>query len=531
MRMSRLWLKSACLFCVGILFQSCGQKPEPEPMFSNVVVIISDDHAYTTVGSYGNEQIRTPNIDRIAAGGMRFANAYANAPICSASRQSLLTGKYPHASGVNLLFTPFNDEMNLTVAEQMQSEGIATAMVGKTHWNEWIYWNYWEDRPTYGFDTVITGAHWRQYLKDHPATPIPENIPTRSNTPHKNDILWQKNAQMLPAPYYDKESSGTFLARSAINFIQSQGENRFFLWVAFHEPHAPFNFPVEFAGSYDPDSLPLPGGSAEDQRWVPEIFKDLTPDERRGIVASYYSSVEYMDKNVGLILDELESNPVGEKTLVIYLSDHGYLLNDHSRFEKHSMWKESIKAPLVFQGRGISSAGVQDELVEFVDLVPTILDAMGIDRHDALQGESLLPLLTGQGTAIREYVFSEYLEDNLAMVASKKWKYVFTIGKRDLGLGYATGKGPSGVAHMLYDLEKDPRESKNLAYMEDYSALVDSLQLVMLQKFKKTHPMAQYVPSGLNTTGKLIWFCEPNDVGDEPGSDLQRIFEKEDIYE
>lgn len=526
----RLWEYTFLLFA-GLLFQACGQKTETDPLFRNVVVIISDDHAYTTVGSYGNDQIRTPNIDRIAAGGTRFSNAYANAPICSASRQSLLTGKYPHASGVNLLFTPFNDDMNLTVAERMQADGIATAMVGKTHWNDWIYWNYWEEWPRYGFDTVITGAQWRQYLEKLPATPIPDKIPTRGNTPHENDILWQKNALMLPAPYYDEESSGTFLARSAIEFIQSQGENRFFLWVAFHEPHAPFNFPVEYAGKYDPDALPLPGGSAQDQRWIPEIFRDLTEAERRGIVASYYSSVEYMDKNVGLILDELESTSVGEKTLVVYLSDQGYLLNDHGRFEKHSMWNESIKAPLLFQGLGITKASMQEELVELVDLFPTILDAMGMEAHDALQGESLLPLLTGQGAAIREYVFSEYLEDNLAMVASKKWKYVFTTGKRDLGLGYATGKGASGVVHMLYDLEHDPRETTNLACEEVQSVLVDSLQNVMLQKFMETHPMAQYVPSGLNTTGKLIWFCEPNDVGDEPGSDLQRIFEKDDIYE
>jgi len=531
MKNRRLIRISGYLFLAALLSQSCVSNLNPEALFRNVLVIISDDHAMHVTRCYGNDIIRTPNIDRNASGGTRFTNAYANAPICSASRQSLLTGKYPHASGVNLLFTPFNDEMNLTVAEQMQSAGIATGMIGKTHWNDWIYWNYWEEWPTFGFDTVITLNDWQKYLKQKPATSIPAGISTRANMPHKNDIQWQKNARMLPAPYYDEESSGTFLAKSAIDFIRRQGDQRFFLWVAFHEPHAPFNFPVEYAGSYEPDYLPLPVGSREDDSWVPEIFRDLSEKERRGIVASYYTSVEYMDKNVGMILDELDKSGLGEQTLVVYLSDHGYLLNDHSRFEKHTMWEEAIKAPLIFQGKGLRAGSVSGEVVEFIDLVPTLLDAMGIEGHSELQGMSLLPLLTGEEGSLRDYAFSEYLEDNMAMVASEKWKYVFTIGKRDLGLGYATGRGPSGVVHMLYNLEHDPGETTNLAYKQEYSEMVDSLQQVMLCRFMETHPMARYVPSGLNTTGKLIWFCEPTDVGDEPGSDLQRIFEKEDIYD
>ena len=520
------------LFLAACLLPGCGHGSVTEPLFRNVVVIISDDHAATVAGCYGNPVIRTPNIDRIAATGTRFANAYANAPICSASRQSLLTGKYPHASGVNLLFTPFNDDMNHTVAEHLQAHGIATGMFGKTHWNDWVYWNYWEEWPTYGFDTVVTSGDWQAWLKRHPPDPLGGGIPTRANTPARNDILWQKNADMLPVPYRDAESQGTFLASRAIDFMRAHGEERFFLWLAFHEPHAPFSFPVEYAGKYHPDSVLLPGGSPEDARWIPEIFRDLTEKQKRGIVASYYTSVEYMDKNVGMVLDELDASGLGEQTLVVYLSDQGYLLNEHRRFEKHTMWAESIKAPLVFSGKGLSGGTVSEEVVELVDLVPTLCEALGVGTFEGLQGESLLPLLTGSGAHVREYAFAEYLEDNMAMVASRQWKYVFTTGKRDLGLGYATGKGPSGVVHMLYDLERDPRETTNLAYRDEYRTMVDSLQGVMLQRFMETHPMACYVPSGLNTTGKLIWFCEPTDVGDDTGSgEPDRIFEKEHIYE
>lgn len=516
---------SFCLAAGMVLLVSCGREPAGNQAFDHVVVIISDDHSITAAGCYGNTIIRTPNIDRIAREGVRFENAYSNAPICSASRQSLLTGRYPHATGVTLLFTPFNDTRNYTVAEHLREHGFATAMVGKTHWNDWIYYNYWDRWPDFGFDTVITAAHWRNHLRQHPPEPLPPDLPTRANATHEENTAWQKNAPVLPAPYRDKDSQGTWLAGRAIDFIRNHSGSRFFLWLAFHEPHAPFSFPVEYSGRYSPDEVPLAQGGAEDERWIPEIFRHLTDQERRGIIASYYTSVEYMDKNVGLILDELERSGLDDRTLVVYLSDQGYLLNEHGRFEKHTMWAESVQAPLLLRGKGYRPGRVVVEPVEFVDLVPTLYEALGIPEYEGLQGESLLPLLSGAEEKGGNYVFAEYLEDNMAMVASRQWKYVFTTGKRDLGLGYATGYGPPGVRHSLYDLKNDSRETTNLAYREEYTGMVDSLQQVMLERFMVTHPRAGEVPEGLNLTGKLIWFCEPRDVGEEPGSELQRIFE------
>lgn len=521
-------------FCFTILMAvicliSCKQEPESEFTFKNVLVIVADDHTYTAVGCYGNKQINTPNIDRLATQGMRFANAYSNAPICSASRQSLLTGKYPHATGVNLLFTPFNDEQNYTIAEHLQKSEFTTGIIGKTHFNDWIYWNYWEEWPDYGFDVQITGADWRNSLKEKHVQELPEGILSRKSFKPSDDIRWMKNAQGLPSAHFDEDSEGTFFARKAIEFINDNRDNRFFLWLAFHEPHAPFNFPIEYAGRYNPEDMNLPTGSAEDDRWVPAIFKDLTEDERKGIIASYYTSVEYMDKNVGLVLDALEESGLHKNTLIIYLGDQGYLLNEHKRFEKHTMWEESIKAPLIISGGDIPSATVIDSPVEFIDLASTIFEATDVALHDRLQGISLWPLLQGKSQTYREYVFAEYLEDNLVMMASEKWKYIFTTGKRDLGIGYATGNGASGVYHWLYDLENDPGETTNLAYKPEFLETLHEFQEALLDRFMKTHPKASLVPSGLNITGKIIWFCEPNDVGSEPGDELQRIFESKVI--
>ncbi len=506
---------------------SCRPDQREPALSGNVVVIMSDDHSFRVTGCYGNEYVKTPHIDRIAGEGVLFTTAYANAPICSASRQSVLTGKYPHATGVNLLFTPFNDDRNLTMAEHLQQHGFSTAIIGKTHFNDWIYYDYWDRWPDYGFDTIITAADWRNDLEKHPPREVPPEIPTRENVPRQNNIAWQKNAQMLPVPYYDGDSEGTFLAESAVDFIRTHAEERFFVWVAFHEPHAPFSFPVEYAGSYDPDSVSLPRAGEEDERWIPEIFRTLTEEERKGIIASYYTSVEYMDKNVGLILDGLKELGLDENTLVVYLSDQGYLLNEHGRFEKHTMWEESIRSPLVMKGPGVRPRETVHEVVELVDLAPTLFEMLGVPSHEALQGESMVPLISGSAKNTGRVAFAEYLEDNKAMAATKNWKYVFTTGKRDLGLGYATGKGPSGVVHRLYNLQEDPGETTNLAYRNEYRHMVDSLQGVMLDWFMETHPDAGYVPSGLDTTGRLIWFCEPLDAGAEPGSELQRIFEDE----
>ncbi len=240
----------------------------------------------------------------------------------------------------------------------------------------------------------------------------------------------------------------------------------------------------------------------------------MTAVEKAGIIASYYSSTEYLDKNIGLVLEGLDELKLAENTLVVYLSDNGYLLYEHKRFEKHTMWEESIKQPLIIRHPKMGKGGERrDALVEYVDVVPSLLELIGAEPLTAAQGESFVPVLAGQTTTHRSFTFSQYLEDNLAMVCTDKWKYMFTTGSRDLGIGYQTGLGPSGIVHRLYNLESDPQEYRNVAKeVENQSMLLD-LQEKMLARFMKTHPDAASCPKGLSLVGKLVWFCEPRDVG------------------
>lgn len=505
----------ACLF---LHLLGCVSEKEdtgmPNPL-QNIVVILADDHALKVTGAYGNSMIRTPNIDRLTREGVTFNRAYCNAPICSASRASLLTGKYPHATGVNLLFTPFPDEGNITIAEHLQTLGYSTGLMGKTHFNNWAWSHLYEDGlPKHGFDTLIERSAYRKFLQQKVRRPIPTTTPVYEAGGDRQKVAQWMNADYLPQAIWDEDSEGTFYAQQAIQFLRDHQSDPFLLWLAFKEPHHPYYFPLEFANKYDPASLLLPIGSPEDDRWVPQKFKGLTATEKAGIIASYYSSTEYLDKNIGLVLDALDELKLAENTLVVYLSDNGYLLYEHKRFEKHTMWEESIKQPLIIRHPKVGKGGERrDALVEYVDIVPSLLELIGAEPLTAVQGESFVPVLAGQSTAHRSFAFSQYLEDNLAMVCTDKWKYMFTTGSRDLGIGYQTGLGPSGIVHRLYDLESDPQEYRNVAKeVENQSILLD-LQEKMLARFMKTHPDAASCPQGLSLEGKLVWFCEPRDVG------------------
>jgi arylsulfatase A-like enzyme len=514
---------------IPLAFISCNQQTAENQQndsdfhYDNVVVIISDDHAPHTLGSYGNDVIRTPNLDRLSAQGVQYNNMYCNAPICSASRQSMLTGKYPTATGVTLLFTPFNPENNTTIGDHLQDQGFKTALFGKTHFNDWIWYPAWEEWPKYGFDTLVGGSQYNQWVKTMNPEPLPDNVEYYQRPQKDESFSHYWNTEYLPHKTRDEYSKGTFLANSAIDYIEKNKDDRFFVWLAFHQPHAPFFFPEEYRDSYDPAQLELPETSPEDDRWVPELFANYTDQEKKNIIASYYTSVEYMDKNIGLVMDALEENDLDENTLVVYVSDNGYLLYDHKRFEKHTMWKESVQVPLIWSGKNIPTSVQKDDIIEGVDLVPTIVDMLGLPPMEDVQGTSFKESVTGERSDLKPFAYSLFLEDNLAMVANKEWKYVFMTGKRDLGLEYATGFGAPGLSHFLYDIKNDPRETTNLAHNQEHESKMKEMQQEMLKWFKETHPDAANMPETLTMEGKLMWFCEPRDVGAEHGGTPLRI--------
>ena len=475
----------------------------------NVVLIIGDDHMADVVGIYGNKIIQTPNLDRIAREGVFFSRAFANAPLCSASRQSILTGKYPHAAGVTMLRTAF-DSAQYTIADHLRGKGFKTGIVGKTHFN-----NYGPNPPDHGFSFHYSRKAYREYLEKATLKKVADTIAVRPAwKPFRDPARIWLNADQFPVGRYDEDMEASLLVEAAKKFISGYKFDRFFLTVGFHEPHSPFDFPIDVKQTYDPADMPLPPTSAEDDQWIPAIFKDLSEEDKRGIIASYYTSVSYLDEKVGEIYDHLVANKLADKTLFIYIGDQGYLLGHHKRFEKHMMWDEANHAPLIVKaGNNWNTGRKIDALTEFVDLAPSILDLLGVEPMLSSQGNSFLPVLSGRLASQNVEIFSEFLVDNKVMVRTEEWKYIYTTGTYDLGQGYATGLGPSGVSHRLYNLSKDPYEHQDVA--ELHPEIMAQLQDRLLTWFMETHPFASDLPTGLSLEEKLAWFSIPPEGEEE----------------
>ncbi|HOJ62082.1 MAG TPA: sulfatase-like hydrolase/transferase [bacterium] len=464
----------------------------------NVLMIVSDDHAAYVCGAYGNRQARTPNLDRLARTGVTFTNAFVNCPMCTPSRQSFLTGRLPHAIGVTQLTTALPDEP-VTLAEALKELGYATAAIGKMHFNS---------TRAHGFDVRLDLGDHQGFLTQHPPRPVPAGIEVLPVwKPFQDPARIWLNGSYLPYGAFDKDYSGTWFARQGQQFLRGHTQTPFFLMVSFYEPHSPFRFPIEYRGRFDPASFAVPQPGPEDDWQIPEIFRNLTDEEKRHIIAAYYTSTEFMDHNVGRILDTLEETGLDDNTLVIYLGDNGYSLGQHGRFEKHTMYEESVRAPLIIRLPGQERFDQQeDALVEFIDLFPTIMEFCGGTPPPEVEGRSLLPLLEGKTERGHEPVFSEYYDNEEAMIRTREYKFIYSTGRRERQDGYKTGFPLSGRTRRLYDLRNDPQEMTNLAGGEKYRELIIHFQQEMLRRFEASHPLASQIPPDLTLEDALDYY-------------------------
>ena len=490
---------AAALYVCGVSVGPPDQRERAAPI-RNVLVIMGDDHAAGVFGAYGNRRVRTPNLDRLAGRGIRLDRAYTNSPVCTPARQSMITGKLPHAAGVTLLSTPLA-ESQYTIAEHLKREGFRTGAVGKMH--------FVDETRRHGFDYRVDEADYQRHRAAQPARRAPADIKVKGPwRPFKDPAAIWMNADVLPQGVYDADSQASYYVRRAGEFLEQNRDNRFCLWLSFTQPHSPFDFPLEFAGRHRPADMALPPVGPEDARWVPAVFKDLTVTQQRGIIASYYTAVEYLDAKVGEALATLDRLGLADSTLIVYTSDNGYLLGDHGRFEKHTMWEPAVRIPLAIVHPRFAAGRATDALVELVDVAPTILDALGAPPMPDTHGRSLLPLLEGRTRRHRDFVFSEYLPDNTAMIRTDAWKYVFGSGRRDLW-SYETGHGAPGRYERLYDMRGDPREFRNLARDARQRRRVEQFRAQMLDLFIKTDPRARDLPADLSVEKKLEWLVEP----------------------
>jgi iduronate 2-sulfatase len=415
----------------------------------NVLYIVSDD-LNNNLGCYGNPVVQSPNIDRLAARGMRFDRAYCNYPVCNASRTSFLSGRRPETTLVLDNATPTRTHLKDTVMlpEFFRQHGYRTIKVGKIFHTG----DEFEDPRSWDVDIRETKA-----AKDPPAE---QRLRTQGN-----------RAIVLRAK--DEDTWDGFVARRAAGLMQEAATNKqpFFVAAGFRRPHAPYIAPEKYFAIYNPDELHTRPGPPEHLKKIPDIaltyrtgVNPKFPQERPGdTIAAYYASVSFMDAQVGVLLDALDRLGLRDKTIVVFQSDHGYHLGEHGGlWHKLSLFEECARAPLIVSAPG-HKPGATLRLVEMVDIYPTLLDLCGFPPQTGLEGTSFKPLLDNPTQPWKRAAFTVVARprDNV-QPGDSKFGDANSLGRTVFDSRWRYTVWPDGSME-LYDHHNDPFEYENLA--------------------------------------------------------------------
>jgi arylsulfatase A-like enzyme len=510
-----------CLFSCDNPNRTKGQDEANHQKRPNILFIMSDDHAYQAISAYDSTLIRTPNIDRIAKEGMLFTNASVSNSICAPSRATILTGKHTHINGKIDNLTPF-DTTQVTFPQLFQEAGYQTAMFGKLHFgnrpkgvdefmivpgqgryiNPDFITEAGDTVQKMGYATDIITDLTLEWLDQKRDTSKPFMMMYLHKAPHRP---WWPKAKKLqkrfkievpePATLFDDYADrGTAAQTAEMNIL----EHMLMSYDCKVYPDAledlgiamdPRNRNLFINGELNrltQEQLqayaPILDSIAEDFK---KLWPHLTEEQKmqwkyQRYMQDYLASIESVDDNVGRVLDYLEENGLTKSTLVVYTSDQGFYLGEHGWFDKRFMYQQSFKTPLLVRWPNKIEPGISnDELVQKLDFAQTFLDAAGIRVPSDMQGESLMPLLTGNDRQWnRESVYYHYYEYPAEHAV-----------KRHYGISTKTHK----LIHFyhdvdewdLYDLVKDPNEMKNVYNDAEYSKIQAHLKKDLIQLRKK----------------------------------------------
>jgi len=277
------------------------------------------------------------------------------------------------------------------------------------------------------------------------------------------------------------------------------------------EPHSPFRFPVEERTRFQAATFPVPTVGPEDHQQIPLIFRDLRDDDKRGIIAAYYTSARFLDGNIGAVLEHLRKLGMDDNTVVVYTADHGYMLGQHGRFEKHCGYDPALRVPLSIRYGAHYAPRVVRDLTEHVDLTSTILDVLDAPPLAVQHGQSLRPYLErGTHSKQRDHIFSEYLENEEAYIRTHDYKFIYCTGRRARTEGYITDNPTPGRYVRLYDLRTDAGEFHDIS--QSQPRRVAEFKSLLLKRFRSTHPNAAAEPGSGSNDEVLDWYLRPPDA-------------------
>ncbi|MFO0951366.1 MAG: sulfatase-like hydrolase/transferase [Isosphaeraceae bacterium] len=500
--------KSAGRLCLlAMLFAPLIRQAKAGPLAKgpNILILVADDMRGGTLGVDGDPRRATPNLDALAGAGVRFARTYCNSPVCTPSRQSFITGRLPHAVGVTRLPTPLPDTA-VTLGDWLSNLGYDTAAFGKMHFNA----------PSHhGFRDRLDIPDWNRWLRLHPPAGGNQRVPWRPFV-DPSPIWLNADCRSAGLPVESMESA--YFADRAVEYFQAHKDRPFLLVVGFYDPHSPFRFPREWEGRYPPSNFHAPTVNQADLHERPNVFKPLNDRHAQGIQAAYYTSISFLDHEIGRVLKGLKESGLEDDTIVVFLGDNGYMLGEHARFEKHVLYENAVRVPFLVRWPKVVPAGKRvDEKVELVDLFPTVLELAGVVGPSDLHGQSLVPLLKGvPGARGRDIVFSEYLENEEAMARSDRYKYIAGNGRRKPIDGYENDLPLTGPYERLFDMEADPGETTDLSQRPELARVKAELRHWLYQRLVSTRDGAEPVPKGLGESEAIRWCLIPKEPDPRP---------------
>ena len=421
----------------------------------NILLILSDQHNPHVIGCAGDEAVRTPYLDELAAQGVTFDSTYCPAPLCVPSRMSLMTARHPSD---NEVWT--NAEMLAsdipTFAHALGAAGYEVVLGGRMH--------FVGPDQRHGFERRLIG----DVLASFPGGPGPDlgTVPLSTTGPSRESVLIAGPGRTAYQAYDD---AVTAACEEFLRSPRPKGDRPFCLVAGFVLPHCPFICPREdYEYYYDRVTLPRPGPDAHPfirmfrtTRGIAEPFSD---EEIRRARAAYYGLVTYLDRLAGRLLDALRASGSHERTVAIYASDHGEMAGEHGLWWKSNFHEGSVRVPLIASWPGHFPEGERRrEVVSLSDLGPTFIDLAGAEPLPDVAGESLLPLMRGEASDWRDEAFSELYDrmtgTPMRMVRRGPWK---------LSLYHGSGC-------QLFNLEEDPEERNDRAEDPSCASIRDDL--------------------------------------------------------
>lgn len=462
---------------IGLISCTSKEKKDQQPVQPNVLFIIIDD-MNVDISCYGGP-IVSPNIDQLAAGGIMFSNAYVQQPVCAASRASFLTGLRPNTTGVDYPYSHYFLEEIMpkygTLSRFFAGHGYDVKQFGKVHHGKE------DENPT--FKPKMKGRYYSPGLN--------ESVADGGEKPP-----YEKTFKG------DSEYEDYKVADSVASAILAHDPSTepFFYVAGFKKPHLVFAAPEKYWDLYDEEQIGLPKpknlaeGSPEFavERYYLNQYNWETADPgipftdayARLIRHAYYASSSFVDAQVGLVMDALRKSGLEEETIVLFVSDHGFLMGEQNYWGKTNLFEKGLQVPLLVSWKGHIESGLEsDALVEAVDIFPTLADLAGLEVPDYLEGNSFKPVLQDPDRPWKSGALSQQprgLVANLEGTSMRTQRYRYTEWVNTF-----TGEIE---AQELFDYELDPTESVNLATRPENAEILDKLSAQLNAGWKSMLP-------------------------------------------